>query len=147
MKKPFSKVKKEDQKISLKVTFLTNLVLSLFLFLIMAVILLVTPDSVKTFGLELIKISIALSSIVFYYLRTNFSFIVSFFQCLVNTLLTYAFALILKEILTKMEVGHFVYLIMGILIFSFYSINKQLIDKITHKLTGSKTFKSRIELF
>lgn len=147
MKKPFSKVENKHQKISLRVTFLTDFVLSLFLFLIMAVILLVTPDSVKTFGLELIKISIILTSIVFYYLRTKFSFIVSFFQCLINTLLTYALALILKEILSKIEVGDIVYLITGILIFSFYSINKQIIDKITHKLTGFKTFKSRIELF
>ena len=144
-----SNIKDENtrQRISFGLTFYSDLIISLFLGLIISVVLLIIPDSIKAFGTKLIPLSLIITSLLFYYLRGIYKFKTSLFQCIINSSLTYLFAVLLIQILNDMEVSSIGYLFGGVFTFGLYSLNKQILDVIVERVTDLKSSRQRFELF
>ena len=144
-----SNIKDENtrQRISFSLTFYSDLIISLFLGLIISVVLLIIPDSIKAFGTKLIPLSLIITSLLFYYLRGIYKFKTSLFQCIINSSLTYLFAVLLIQILNDMEVSSIGYLFGGVFTFGLYSLNKQILDVIVERVTDLKSSRQRFELF
>ena len=144
-----SNIKDENtrQRISFGLTFYSDLIISLFLGLIISVVLLIIPDSIKAFGTKLIPLSLIITSLLFYYLRGIYKFKISLFQCIINSSLTYLFAVLLIQILNDMEVSSIGYLFGGVFTFGLYSLNKQILDVIVERVTDLKSSRQRFELF
>ena len=144
-----SNIKDENtrQRISFGLTFYSDLIISLFLGLIISVVLLIIPDSIKAFGTKLIPLSLIITSLLFYYLRGIYKFKTSLFQCIINSSLTYLFAVLLIQILNDMEVSSIGYLFGGVFTFGLYSLNKQILDVIVERVTDLKSSRQRFEFF
>ena len=144
-----SNIKDENtrQRISFGLTFYSDLIISLFLGLIISVVLLIIPDSIKAFGTKLIPLSLIITSLLFYYLRGIYKFKISLSQCIINSSLTYLFAVLLIQILNDMEVSSIGYLFGGVFTFGLYSLNKQILDVIVERVTDLKSSRQRFELF